>query len=186
MIAYLKGRVLEKGKEFVILLVGDTGYRLGVPSRLLASLQKGDEAALYTHEVCRDDARELYGFSSMPELEFFWKLTSVSGVGPRMAMHLLSLGSVESIGKAVEKADVEYLAGAQGVGRKTAQRVVLELRGKLTNDEEASGEVSEVVSALENLGYHRARIREIVGTLPQDASTEERIKQALRQLAKSK
>ncbi len=192
MIAYLKGTVLEKGKGFVIVVVGDPstalgtgiGYRISLPERTLAPMEKGQVVRLYTHQVVREDLQELYGFDSMKELEFFWKLTAVSGVGPKMALHLLSLGLVDSVSKAIEKGDIEYLTGAQGVGKKTAQRVVLELKGKLVGAGEVSGPSSETISALENLGYPRSRAREVVAALPADASTEEKIRMALRQLSK--
>lgn len=185
MIAYLNGRVLEKGKDFAILVCGEIGYKIGLGPVLLAALEKGVPASLYIHEVTRDDGRELFGFAAMKELEFFWKLTGVSGVGPKMAMHLLALGPVESVAKAIDKGDVAFLESAQGVGKKTAQRVVLELRGKLVSDDMPTGEASEVVSALENLGYARNKVRDIVNALPEGGSTEERIKQALKHLAKA-
>lgn len=185
MIAYLKGSVLEKGKDFAVILTGDIGYRVSMPERTLIALKKGEKAELFTHQVIREDSHELYGFPSMKELEFFWKLTTVSGVGPKMALHLLSLGLVDSLTKAIDKGDVDYLSSAQGVGKKTAQRVVLELRGKLLDDDGVIvGTDGEVISVLENLGYPRARARDVVKTLGPDGTTEEKIKLALRQLAK--
>ena len=183
MIAYLKGSVLEKGKDRVILLCGDVGYMVQLAPALLASLEKGKEARLYTHQVVREDAVELVGFASVQELEFFWKLISVSGVGPKMAMHILSLGPVESVRRAVEKGDVAFIESAHGVGRKSAQRVVLELKGKLITDEDAGEGSDEVVSALENLGYPRHKARDIVKDLD-EGSTEEKIRAALKVLAK--
>lgn len=184
MIAYLRGTVLEKGKDSAVILTGDIGYRVSLPERTLAALKKGERAELYTQQIVREDSHELYGFPSMSELEFFWKLTSVSGVGPKMALHLLSLGLVDSLTKAIDKGDVDYLSSAQGVGKKTAQRVVLELRGKLVDDGMDGSADGEVISALENLGYHRARAREVVKSLAPEGTTEEKLKLALRQLAK--
>jgi len=184
MIAFLKGTVLEKGKDHVILLCGDVGYLVQVPTTLLASLEQGKEARLYTHHVIREDASDLMGFATLAELAFFWKLISVSGVGPKMGLHVMSLGPVEALRKAVERGDVTYIESAQGVGRKSAQRIVLELKGKLITDEEPGEGGDEVVSALENLGYPRHKAREIVKGLGEGGSTEERIKSALRILAK--
>lgn len=183
MIAYLKGTVLEKGKEHVILLCGDVGYLVQLPMHLMASVEKGGEARFYTHHVVREDASDLMGFATAGELDFFLKLISVSGVGPKMGLHLMSLGPVESIRRAVEKGDIAFLESAQGVGRKSAQRVVLELKGKLITDDEPGEGGDEVVSALENLGYPRYKVREIVNDLA-EGTTEERIKLALRQLSK--
>lgn len=184
MIAYLRGTVLEKGKDFLILMVGDVGYLVHAAAPLLSRLRAGEASALYTHQVIREDAHDLVGFSSMAELEFFWRLNGVSGVGPRMALHLMSLGPVETVRKAVEKGDVAFLESAPGVGRKTAQRVILELKGKLPAAGPEDGTTDEVVSILENLGYPRARVREIAAGLPSGAAMEERVKLALRQLSK--
>lgn len=183
MIAYLKGIVLEKGKEHVILLCNDVGYLVQLPTHLLASVEKGGEARFYTHHVVREDASDLMGFATVHELDMFLKLITVSGVGPKMALHLMSLGPVEGIRGAVERGDVSYLESAQGVGRKTAQRVVLELKGKLVTDDEPGGGNDEAVSALENLGYPRARAREAIGAVG-EGTTEERIRAALKVLAK--
>ena len=183
MIAYLKGTVLEKGKDFIILLVGDIGYRVSVFGRLLAA-EKGAAVSLYTHQIVREDSQELCGFPGMKELEFFWRLTSVSGVGPKMAMHLLALGEIDSLARAIDKGDVGYLASAQGVGKKSAQRVVLELKGKLVGGDEVSGTSSEAISALENLGYAKVRARDAVAAQADDLSTEEKVKLALRHLSK--
>ena len=183
MIAYLKGKVLEKGREHVILLCGDVGYLVSLPNQLFAALEKGQEAALFIHQIIREDANALVGFATVQELEFFWKLISVSGVGPKMALAVMSLGPVESVRQAVEKGDVAYIESAHGVGRKSAQRVVLELKGKLITDEEPGKGGDEVVSALENLGYPRHLAREVVKELA-DGSTEERIKLALKQLSR--
>jgi Holliday junction DNA helicase RuvA len=183
MIAYLQGTVLEKGKDRVILLCADVGYLVQLPAQLLASLEKGGIAKLYTHQIVREDALDLVGFSSLAQLEFFWKLISVSGVGPKMALNIMSLGTVEDVRKAVEKADISFLESANGVGRKSAQRVVLELKGKLLTDDETGEGGDEVVSALENLGYPRHKVREIVKELA-EGSTEERIRLALKQLSR--
>ncbi|HTK59671.1 MAG TPA: Holliday junction branch migration protein RuvA, partial [Candidatus Baltobacteraceae bacterium] len=177
MIAYLKGRVLEKGREHVILLCGDVGYLVSLPTQLFACLEKGQEAALFIHQIIREDANALVGFATVQELEFFWKLISVSGVGPKMALAVMSLGPVESVRQAVEKGDVAYIESAHGVGRKSAQRIVLELKGKLITDDMPGEGGDEVVSALENLGYPRHKAREIVKELT-EGTTEERIKLA--------
>lgn len=193
MIAYLKGSVLEKGREHVIVFVGDptspnglrgagVGYLVKVTTQLVASLEKGSEACLYTHHVIREDANELIGFATVVELELFTKFISVSGIGPKMALHLMSLGPVGSVRQAVERGDVSYLESAQGVGRKTAQRVVLELKGKLVTDDDPGEGGDEAVSALENLGYPRYQAREAVKDL--DGTTEERIKSALKILSR--
>ncbi len=177
MLAYLNGSVLEKGKDWVILRVGDLGYKVTVAKQLWLNLHKGDAASFYTHQIVRDDSHELVGFAAMSELEFFWKLTAVSGVGPKMALNLMSLGPVASVRQAVDRGDVVFLSSATGVGTKSAQRVVLELKGKLVDPE--SGGEDEVVSALENLGYSKSKARDAAGAAKGE-SVEDRVKQALR------
>lgn len=194
MIAYLKGSVLEKGKDYAIILCGDPsssatgtgiGYRVQLHERTLMALTKGENVNLYTHQVVREDSQELFGFATMRELEFFWRLTTVSGVGPKMAMHLLAVGMIETLSRAIDKGDVEFLSSAQGVGKKTAQRVVLELRGKLIDDDGTMPESEgEVVSALENLGYPRSKAREAVKTLDPNGTTQQKIKAALKVLSR--
>lgn len=184
MIAYLSGKVLEKGGDFIILQAGPVGYKVTVSSELLTRLHKDTNAALFVHETMRDDGHEFFGFSVFRELEFFWKLISVSGVGARVALQLLSLGSVQSVQSAIEKGDVAFISSAKGVGKKTAQRVVLELQGKLVDDDGPAGSSNEVVSALENLGYSKGMARQAAASVPQEGPAEERIKQALRLLSK--
>lgn len=183
MIAYLKGIVLEKGKEHVILLCNEVGYLVQLPMHLIASVEKGGEARFYIHHIVREDASDLMGFATVDELDFFLKLISVSGVGPKMGLHLMSLGPVGSIRAAVEKGDVSFLEGAQGVGRKSAQRVILELKGKLVTDDEPGGGNDEAVSALENMGYPRAKVREAVGAVG-EGTTEDRVRAALKVLSR--
>ena len=181
MIAYLRGDVLEKGNDFIILLVEDVGYKITVPGSVMADSSKGSKIGLFTHESVRDDGRDFFGFKKFNELVFFWKLISVSGIGARTGLNLLSLGPVESIQRAVDKGDVVFISSAKGVGKKTAQRIVLELKGRLVDED---GESGEVVSALENLGYPRTKALMAASSVPQDGSTEERIKMELRMLSR--
>lgn len=184
MISFLSGVVLQKGRDFVILKAGPVGYRVAVAAPLHERLRKGEEAPLYVHEQVREDGREMFGFSSFGELEFFWRLIDVQGVGARMALHILGLGSVAEVKRAIERGDIATISSAKGVGKKTAQRVILELQGKLVGEDGLPGGAEEVVSALENLGYARSKALQAAASVPGEGSTEERIKMALRLLAK--
>ena len=185
MIAHLSGTILEKGPDFVILKAGPVGYKVWVANGLESSLHKGAEADLFIHEHVREDSRDFFGFSSFEDLRFFWQLIDLQGVGARMALQLMSLGSVASIMKAIDKGDVAFISSAKGVGKKTAQRIVLELKGKLVEgDELYEGAQSEVVSALENLGYAKSKARAAASSVTTEGTAEERIKMALRLLAK--
>jgi Holliday junction DNA helicase RuvA len=182
MIAYLSGKILEKGKDFAIVLAGEVGYKVQLAVAVLKSLEKGASVKFYTHQVVREDSAELFGFATMQELEFFWRLISVTGVGPKMALHLLALGPIEDIGRAIDRGDIDYLSSASGVGKKTAQRLVLDLRGKLVS--EGSGEGSDLASALENLGYPRAKAHEAARSVGVEGTMEERLKAALKLMSR--
>lgn len=184
MIAYLSGEILEKGSDFVILRSGMIGYKVIVSPELHPKLLKESEVSLYIHENVREDSRDFFGFSAFDELEFFWKLISVSGIGAKGALQLMTLGKVGEVQSAIEKGDVSYISSAKGVGKKTAQRVVLELQGKLVEEGDLENGGSEIISVLENLGYTRNKARQAAASVPQEGSTEERIKMALRLLAK--
>jgi len=184
MIAHLSGTILEKGPDFVILKAGPVGYKVWVANGLEKSLHKGSEADLYIHEHVREDSRDFFGFSTFEELQFFWRLIDLQGVGARMAIQILALGPVPSILKAIDKGDVAYISSAKGVGKKTAQRIVLELKGKLVDDDVDGGAQSEVVSALENLGYTKSKARAAAASVTTEGPAEDRIKMALRLLAK--
>lgn len=185
MISYLSGTILEKGADFVILKAGPVGYRVWVGGTLGKSLQKAAETGLYIHEHVREDSRDFFGFATFEELRFFWRLIELQGVGARMAMQIMALGEVKTILKAIDKGDIAFISSAKGVGKKTAQRIVLELKGKLVDEEEAvDGATSEIVSALENLGYTKAKARAAAASVPPDGSPEDRIKMALRLVTK--
>ena len=143
----------------------------------------GGQVELWTHEYLRDDARELYGFRNEREHKLFLRLIDVSGVGPKMAMNILSLGKSEEIERKVEEGDALWISRVPGVGKKTAQKIILELRGRLTDIEAGDVASEEVISALVNLGYSRDQARNAVVHID-DGPVEERLKTALKTLAK--
>lgn len=182
MISYLKGIVLAKTEETVIIENNDLGFEVSVPVTLWRKLVPGMPAALFTHEYIREDSRQLYGFAALPELRFFRKLISISGVGPKIALHVLSLGSLRDIETAVMSGNVAFLTAIPGIGVKTAQKIVLELKGKLDLSE-GSGESRETIEALESLGYSGAQAREVLGRIsPEIQNVGDRIRAALRLL----
>jgi Holliday junction DNA helicase RuvA len=132
MIAYLKGKILEKTAEGIILDVNGVGYELAMPTGALSKLlAKGEEASLYTYLHVREDVMQLFGFLSAADKEMFEKLLSVTKIGPKVAISLLSAFSVTALKKAILLEDVDLLAAIPGIGKKTAQRLVLELKEKL-------------------------------------------------------
>lgn len=163
MIGFLEGEVVQKSGGQAVVAVGGIGYELQVPTSLLASLPPvGRTARVYTRLVVRDDAMILFGFGSPDERDSFDALTGVSGVGPKVALAFLSALAPEALRRAVVAGDVGALTVVPGVGRKVAQRVVLDLRDKMG----AEGELVEVGGPLADV---REALRSL-GLTPQEAS----------------
>lgn len=183
MISLIRGKIIYLGEAVAILENTGIGYEISVPAPVRANLKLGELASLWTHEHVREDARDLYGFANPEELNFFKKLISISGVGPKMAMKLFELGKLEDIKKAILGGRAEFLSEASGVGSKTAQKIILELRGKIDLSENEGSD--DVLDALMHLGYSRVVAKSTLGKIsPNLASSEERIREALRILGK--
>ena len=139
MIAYLNGTIINKGKGFAIIRVSDVGYKVFLNPTMLAEIVVGQELELYTHQYVREDSLDLFGFSSVSELELFELLISVSGVGPKSALGVLSVAGPEDIKNSIMRGDSHLLTKVSGIGKKTAERIVLELREKVGNLESGIG-----------------------------------------------
>lgn len=191
MIAWLRGRLVEKEPARVVIDVNGVGYEVFIPTTTFAAMPgTGSDVALDIHTHVREDALSLYGFSSRQERRVFERLISISGIGPRLAVTILSGGSVAGLVGAIRRGDLARLTSIPGVGKKTAERIVVELKDKLQDlSEEAAKPVVEtdVLSALENLGYSRpmaeAAVRRAVNG-DQDAGFEVLFKRALQILTK--
>lgn len=185
MILTLSGKITHKSADFVVVEAGGVGYQVFANGRALHELQAGAAVKFWTHEHLREDSRELYGFLTQPELWLFKKLVDISGVGPKMALHVLDLGSVKEIEALIERGDADTLSRVPRVGRKTAQKIILELKGKLVEPSAGGQADDEVLNALLDMGYNRdqaKRALEAVGT--KEMSVEARLKAALRNLAR--
>jgi holliday junction DNA helicase RuvA len=160
VIAWLHGRLVEKEPSRVVIDVHGVGYEVFVPLTTFTVLpDSGSEVSLDIHTHVREDALALYGFSSRQERRVFERLIAVSGIGPRLAVTILSGGSVEGLVGAIRHGDLGRLTSIPGVGRKTAERIVMELKDKLkdlTVEAPKPAIETDVLSALENLGYPRA------------------------------
>ena len=203
MIAHLRGRLLEKHPNRIIVDVGGVGYDVFVPLSTFYSLGEagapGDEVALRIHTHVREDALVLYGFATRLEQDLFERLIGVSGIGPKVGLAVLSgIEPVELI-RAIERGDLARLTAIPGVGKKTAERIVLELKDRLPRAAPApaaSGEGTpsapsqmrvDLLSALTNLGYHRPLAEKAVESAIKaqpDSGFERTLKQALRELAR--
>jgi Holliday junction DNA helicase RuvA len=193
MIGYIEGTVIENGERgLVILTKSGIGYLIATNRGTLEKNKLDTEAALWIHTVVREDALDLYGFSTDEELRFFKMLTTISGIGPKSACNILSLADLNTIVHAIQGGDASYLTKVSGIGKKNAEKIVLELRDKLDNFKitQASASTtsieSEVIDALEALGYEPRTTREVVRALSREnLSTQDIIRTALQQLGRS-
>jgi Holliday junction DNA helicase RuvA len=192
MIATLEGILEYRSNDSIIINVGGIGFRVYVPSSTLSQLGavKG-KVSLYTHLHVREDNISLYGFASSEELALFKNLISVSGIGSKLALALLSALNPEQLVMAITSGDIDLLSQTPGIGKKMASRLVVELRGKLEKEWKevalpvAPGSV-DVISALTGLGYSLAEATKAISKLPdsEGLSLEEKIKMALQQMAR--
>ena len=191
MIGSLRGQVTHIGLDFALIEVGGIGYRVVAGPALLGRLRRGEEASVFTHHLVREDQQALFGFGSAEELAFFELLMTVSGVGPRLALAIVAAHPVTKLQLAIVSDDVDVFTSVSGVGRKTAQRVILELKEKVHAAGLAVGggapTDSDVVAALESLGYTASEARRAAGAVAgSEGGLDARIKAALQELARNR
>jgi len=188
MIASLHGKVESLGSDWAIICVGGVGFQVYMPTSTLSALgASGSEAHLHTHLYLREDNATLYGFSSSDELGLFQTLISVSGLGPRLALALLSAMSVEQLAMAITTGSIDLLTTVSGIGKKMASRLIVELKDKIgtgwltTSAAQVAQENTEVLAALTSLGYSVTEATRAVATLPpsSELALEEKLKLAL-------
>ncbi len=185
MIAHLRGTIIDKDGKHLILEVNNIGYKVFATTETIESKPLGEERGLWIHHVVREDAEDLFGFSTKSELEFFELLIGISGIGPRTALGILNVTTIGALKKAVMSGDTSHLTKVSGIGKKNADKIVLELKGKFDHESytENENEDIDVVEALQSLGYNqndaRKALKEIKG-----GSAQEKIKQALKILNK--
>ena len=197
MIGFLRGILAEKGDGYLIVDVGGVGYLVNVPSNTGAYLRsEGEEVTLYTTMIVREDDMSLYGFSGKGELDAFKKLITVSGVGAKAGISILSSFTIEQLRQAIAFEDAKSLQKANGIGKKSAERIVLELKdkfsigGQIPEGVGSAGEAAvpasgrtEAVTALMALGYSRGEAMSALAAIEdKDLSTEEYVKRALKNL----
>ncbi|HBA36744.1 TPA: Holliday junction branch migration protein RuvA [Candidatus Falkowbacteria bacterium] len=191
MISFLRGRAIAKTLNYVVLETGDIGYRIYAGENLLNDLKVGAEAEVYTHHHVREEADDLYGFKTAEDLELFELLLTVSGVGPKSALGVLSLATADDIKEAIARDDAGLLTKVAGIGKKTAERVVLELKNKIVR---IGGAVtatltgpggSDELEALMSLGYSLSEARSALNAVGSDVKDSgERVKEALKKMAR--
>ena len=171
MLAFVSGQVVSKTEKEVILAVGPLGLRLLVAVSTANQVKIGSEVKLVTYLHVREDLLELYGFLTDEELNLFKKLLAVSGIGPKSALNILSLIEPQKLKVAVVTGRVEVLTQISGIGRKTAERIIIELKNQFKNevDQETQLVDADLISALTQLGYSRDQARQAAQNLPENA-----------------
>ena len=196
MIALLSGTLAYRSTDHVIIDVGGVGYRLFIPLSTFYSLPETGDVSLFTHTHVREDALLLYGFLSLEEKELFGIMISISGVGPKLAVNILSHIPAKDLKRAIASGDIKRLSSLPGIGKKTAERLVLELKDKVgpihdlpeaddIKSNTSVGDISnDVISALTNLGYKENQARKALESLElsPELSMEEILKGALKVL----
>ena len=193
MITHLKGKLVEKNPNNIIIDCNGLGYILTISLQTFSNIPDQENITLFTHLAIREDAHILYGFSDKMEREIFKLLISVSGVGPSTAITMLSSMNSQEIQNAIGSEDVEKIKSVKGIGLKTAQRVIVDLKDKILKTYDISEDLSisnntiknEALSALEVLGFSRKKIDKVIQVILQDSpniSLEELIKKALKNL----
>jgi Holliday junction DNA helicase RuvA len=190
MIAILEGTVNEKYATVVVLMTGGVGYQVFMTSEDSSNLAPGDKCKAYIYEHIRENLHDLYGFTSTTTRYFFEDLININGVGPRMALSLLNIGPVEDVKKAIAEGNIRYLQAAQGVGRRVAERIVVDLKDKVGLSSSAniddllrsdsSATKDEAVAALVSLGYSVPDAAKALQDVDKKLPTQERVKAALK------
>ena len=180
MIARIRGEIAEKLDNSVVIDLHGIGYEIYVPANILLSLVEGDEAVFYIAENIKEDEYTLFGFPTRDARQIYYKLTSVNGVGPKAAMSILSAHSSEEVQNAILSDDVNLFSSVSGIGKKTAQRIILDLKGKLVEVEKAEAdETDQAYQALVSLGYSAKDAQKALEGVDPSLTTQQRIKQAL-------
>lgn len=190
MIGSIKGKIILKTEKYLIVETGGIGYKINVSPDVLSKTKKtGDEIVLWIHTHVREDAFDLYGFLDHQELEFFEMLINVSGIGPKGALIILGVATINTLKRAISTGDISYLTKISGIGKKTAEKIVLELRDKIENimkDEKGEnflqGEL-DVLEALKSLGYSQNEAREALKKISPNENLNTKIREALKILS---
>ena len=195
MIAQLTGQITHRDEKSVVLDVAGVGYRVFLSAESLKVLPKSNSPTkLYTHLAVRENALDLYGFVAKDEHDFFELLLTISGIGPKSAIVILSLATPKILERAIGASDAAYLTKVSGIGKKSAEKIVLELKDKLGHlgtgsDKHRGGELSdetEALEALQALGYSLREAREALHGISVEANISEKVKLALKNLGGKK
>ena len=184
MIAHITGTLIKKTERGLVIDVGGIGYIVYTSKEVRENTRLGKETSLSTHMVVREDALDLYGFTEEYEKEVFELLIGISGVGPKSAIGILDVIDAETLIRAISTQDVKALINISGIGKKTAEKIVLELKDKLIShgkyDARSLEDESDALLALISLGYQQNEVRKILREIPDHLATSTKIKEALK------
>lgn len=185
MIAHLNGKIIFRGDKFIIIEANGVGYKIFIAPEVIRKTKKKEDFALWTHLHVRENIMELYGFLEYAELDFFEMLINISGIGPKSALGILTMAPLDTLKRAISTEDTSYLTKVSGIGRKIAEKIVLELKEKLgetvVEDNSMLKDESDVLQALQSLGYSLREAREALKQVPKEIEgASNRIKEALR------
>lgn len=193
MISLLDGKIELKGERFVVVNVAGVGYKVFAGLETLQKIpEKGADVKLWTYQSVRENALELYGFLHFAELELFETLLSVPGIGPKGGLGVLNIAPVDTLKKAIAAGDISYLTRVSGIGRKTAEKIVLELKEKMagrgvTVEAPELKEEADALEALVSLGYSPREAREALAQVPAEiTSVEKRVGEVLKKMGRKK
>lgn len=182
MYDYIKGIVTDIRSSSIIIDNNSIGYIIYTPNPY--SFKIDNEYKVYIYHYIREDEISLYGFKEIDEKELFLKLISVKGLGPKMALPIIAMGSINGISDAINRENILYLKKFPKIGDKLAKQMILDLKGKLTSNEEVNVNDSELIDALKGLGYKDKDIKEVSSKVNKESRIEDQIKEALRLFVK--
>lgn len=182
MYAYIKGIIKEIKANYIVIDNNNIGYLILVPNAYVYNV--GNTETIYTYHHVREDTNSLYGFNSDKTKELFMKLISVKGIGPKTALSILATDQIDAVVLAIENGDIKLLTKFPGIGMKTAQQIILDLKGKLVDEEELSniGQLNDAAEALSALGYSKREISKVIKGIDGNLTVQEILKIALQKI----
>jgi len=186
MFYFLKGKIAAKDKNFIVLEKAGIGYEIYVGKKFLDKLKINEKIKIFVYLYLKQDSLELYGFEKESEFKYFKILNNITRIGPKIALKILSLVKIENLERAVLDNDINFLTEISGIGKKNAQRIILELKEKIKGSPSPidNKERKTMFEALKKLGYSQEQIRDVIGEINQDLPLEEKIKEAIKILSR--
>lgn len=186
MLAYIKGQFLNKNKDYIIIVNQGLGYKIFVPQNIYNNAHSGNEMELFLYHHIREDSSKLFGFDSIPIMQLFETFISINGIGPKVGLAIIGQYSGEEIRNAIDNDDVAAFQAVPGIGKKTALRIIIELKSKLPEEGLENNNISnDVMEALQNLGYDKQAIISLLNETPEElTAVEDQIRWAIKNINK--